>query len=237
MRYLGSKNRIKHQVYETIRNIEYRLTNGNTLPYFEPFCGSLSVTKLFVDGSRSISICDSNIDLILMYKALKQGWKPPINVTKGVYDRFKHAKPSRMRGYVGFNCAYNGKFFGGYIGGYTNGVQHMRYGRNGILDNAKYLKYMNILDATSYDSFNPVGMLIYCDPPYHNRTGYGKQPFDSTKFWKVMRQWSKNNIVIISEERAPADFKCIWKCMLTRPSTHKNIKRVHATECLFMYRY
>jgi len=26
-----------------------------------------------------------------------------------------------------------------------------------------------------------------------------------------MRQWSKKNLVFISEEVAPKDFKCIWK--------------------------
>jgi len=35
--------------------------------------------------------------------------------------------------------------------------------------------------------------------------------FNHNKFWNIIRKWSKNNIVIVSEYTAPKDFKCIWK--------------------------
>ena len=74
---------------------------------------------------------------------------------------------------------------------------------------------MNIdfIDSSSYDTFNPEGFLIYCDPPYKgNKLGISTsyfQSFDHSYFWNVMRKWSKNNLVIISESIAPKDFKKI----------------------------
>ena len=48
-----------------------------------------------------------------------------------------------------------------------------------------------------------------------------------------MRKWSVNNTVIISEENAPEDFKCIWELPVSR-SIKANDKST-STEKLFMY--
>ena len=54
--------------------------------------------------------------------------------------------------------------------------------------------------------------MIYCDPPYADTTGYsGVDAFDSSKFWDVMREWSKTNTVYVSEFNAPADFEAVWE--------------------------
>ena len=47
-------------------------------------------------------------------------------------------------------------------------------------------------------------------PPYANTTKYtGVPDFDSEEFWNVMREWSKNNDVYISEYEAPDDFESV----------------------------
>lgn len=52
--------------------------------------------------------------------------------------------------------------------------------------------------------------LIYCDPPYKNTTKFtGTPEFDTDEFWEVMRKWSKNNDVYISEYETPNDFECV----------------------------
>jgi site-specific DNA-adenine methylase len=53
-------------------------------------------------------------------------------------------------------------------------------------------------------------MLIYCDPPYKHTQGYSAGGFEDEKFWNKMREWSKDNVVFISEESAPKDFKVVW---------------------------
>jgi DNA adenine methylase len=48
-------------------------------------------------------------------------------------------------------------------------------------------------------------MLIYCDPPYRDTTGYAATGvFDHNEFWDVMRQWARqDNTVFVSEYTAP----------------------------------
>ena len=88
----------------------------------------------------------------------------------------------------------------------------------------------------SYDSFNPNNALIYCDPPYFNRAGYSTGDFNHKKFWDKIRQWSDNNICVISEETAPKDFDVIWQQDYTRGAGFKGGKAKITKEKLFMYK-
>jgi site-specific DNA-adenine methylase len=87
----------------------------------------------------------------------------------------------------------------------------MKEGYDGLMDILPDIKNVKFENA-SYDDFEPENYLIYCDPPYRNNNLTSKyfNSFDHEKFWNVMRKWSKNNIVIISESSAPRDFKKIW---------------------------
>lgn len=54
--------------------------------------------------------------------------------------------------------------------------------------------------------------LIYCDPPYFGTKQYGvSKDFNHLEFWQWVREQSKNNIVLVSEETAPEDFTSIWE--------------------------
>ena len=60
------------------------------------------------------------------------------------------------------------------------------------------------------------------------------EDFDFDTFWQTMRQWSKHNLVFISEYEAPKDFVCVWeKKMKTCFNDGDRKKR---TEKLFMYK-
>lgn len=77
--------------------------------------------------------------------------------------------------------------------------------------------------------------LIYCDPPYKDTTSYfNANGFDYDEFWQVMRDCSKNNIVLISELDAPDDFDCIWQKDVSRSINAPDKKR--AVEKLFIYK-
>ena len=78
----------------------------------------------------------------------------------------------------------------------------------------------------SYEKHNPKNTLIYCDTTYKDTIGYSgtKKVFDHEIFWNTIRKWSKNNMVIISEETAPDDFKCIWKKKYSRGRGFKTKK-------------
>lgn len=62
--------------------------------------------------------------------------------------------------------------------------------------------------ACDYASVAARGALIYADPPYLGTTDYDA-PFDHPAFWDWCRVMSQENIVIVSEERAPPDFACV----------------------------
>ena len=72
-------------------------------------------------------------------------------------------------------------------------------------------------------------------PPYENTNKYyAVDKFDSKKFWDNVRRWSKHNIVIVSEFKAPKDFVCIWsKDKVTNWGENKPCK---ITERLFIHK-
>ena len=55
--------------------------------------------------------------------------------------------------------------------------------------------------------------VIYADPPYANKGGYG-MAFDNVEFWKWCRQ-PRRPLLIISEYSAPPDFIGIWAKQVT----------------------
>lgn len=57
----------------------------------------------------------------------------------------------------------------------------------------------------------PCNALIYCDPPYVDTTKYSTGKFNTNHFWETVREWSQNNIVFVSEYKAPDDFTAVWQ--------------------------
>jgi site-specific DNA-adenine methylase len=95
----------------------------------------------------------------------------------------------------------------------------MDEGKRGVLSIKADIADVRFLPASSYETHHPTGMTIYADPPYAGNKLGGKtgvfQSFNHKEFWHVMRKWSKNNLVVISESRAPSDFKRIWSATST----------------------
>ena len=48
-----------------------------------------------------------------------------------------------------------------------------------------------------------------------------------------MREWSQNNVVVISEYSAPEDFRCIWKQNVKLDIRDANNKKKNRVEKLF----
>jgi len=106
--------------------------------------------------------------------------------------------------------------------------------KNNILQQADKLVDTWFLHKDYRDWNELNNCVIYCDPPYANTKQYANAlKFDYEEFWNTMREWSKNNIVLISEENAPDDFKCIWQQEVSR-SIKANDKS-KSVEKLFTY--
>lgn len=222
MSYQGGKQKLGKRIYKVINTIEEYFENDNKLPYLEPFVGFCGVMKHFgKDNNRKLSGSDANKNVIAMWKATQKGWKPPTNCTKTHYENLKKSKKiSAEKGFIGVACSYSGIFFVGFRGTQTfkssskrktNVVNSAAMTARSVNKMAKMLKHVNF-KASRYQNLKPKNMLIYCDPPYvlndYQQSGFFN--FNHEEFWNIMRQWSENNIVVISEYKAPKDFKSIW---------------------------
>lgn len=189
-----------------------------------------------------------------MLKRVQSGQPLYEEVSKDLYDKprtdFNNGDTSEFEdweiGNIGFIASFNGRWFdGGYAKtGYEktkNGLRLRNYyqeGKNNILIQSPDLKDINfaVCDYKEaielpYDS----GVVIYWDSPYQGTKQYANAlTFDYNEFWQVMREWSKNNIVLISEQNAPNDFECLWEQEVSR--SIKTVDKSKSTEKLFKYK-
>jgi DNA adenine methylase len=204
MRYLGGKTKNAKAITDILKQ-------HKGLKFFEPFCGGLNIS-VKMEG-YDLHLNDKNSKLIDMYKALISGeFKLPDKpILKAEYDALRNSEDSHLKTFVSFALSYGGKEWGGYdsyydkrneVGKTTRMAARSLTSKINKVKNAKWY-------SRDYKTFNPKGFLIYCDPPYINTTGY-KEGIDYDEFWNTMREWSKDNIVYISEWEAPDDFEIVW---------------------------
>lgn len=240
MKYMGSKSRIAQYIVPIIQQY---IDSNNIESYLEPFIGGANVIDKIKCKNKYGS--DKQKYLISLYQNLDKIVTLPEFVTKEHYSEVRecfnkdlHMFEDWYIGAIGFLASYNGRFFdGGYAGLVKTkiGTERNYYAeakRNlekqledlkGIVFN--YSDYKDIEDISGY--------LIYCDPPYKDTKQYGvSKGFDYDMFWDWVREKSKENIVLISEQQAPKDFKSIWKQDVKR--TVDNTKRVNVIENLFI---
>jgi len=235
MKYQGGKHKIGTILAKIINDkVNTNIVDG----YFEPFCGSLGVFKNMIKYDYKKYIAnDLQPDLILMWKELQRDKLDlPDNFSEELWIKLKASpSPNELKAVAGYGMSYGGQYFSGYIQKHSNnsGRDFYKEFKNSILKIKKQLQRREIeYYNKNYYDFKPVNMLIYCDPPYKNTTGYKVGKFDSDMFWNIMREWSKNNYVFISEEEAPDDFEVIWEQDKRRTLNSK--VREHKTEKLFV---
>lgn len=153
------------------------------------------------------------------------------------YQTLDGSYPDWYIGAVGFLASYNGKFFGGRagvvktkIGTYRNYYDEAKRNVLAQLTNLRDVEFGEV-DYRSLDLNYFQGGVIYCDIPYLNTTGYENE-FDHTEFWKWAEQASKTNVVFVSEQQAPENWKSIWSQPVKR--TLDNASRQDITENLFI---
>ena len=242
---MGSKSRIAKHIVPIIQRY---IDENNIKKYYEPFVGGANIIDK-IDCPKKIG-SDLNKYLIALLKHVAEGGELYETVDKELYDKartaFNNGDTSEFEdwqvGNIGFIASYNGRWFdGGYAkAGYEktkNGERYRDYYReakDNLLNQAKSLKGI-IFQAQDYREANPCGCVIYCDPPYANTKQYANaRDFDYEEFWQTMRNWSKNNIVLISEQNAPDDFECIWEQEVSR--SIKAADKSKSTEKLFKWR-
>lgn len=238
MHYMGGKSRIAKQLTEVI--LEYAESRDVLV---EPFMGAANMTVALAPHFDRVYAYDIHEDLILMWRAVQNGWVPPTETSKEEYYLLKDSSPSPLRGFLGFGMSFGGKWFAGYTGGGNpqeiEEVKRLRPGsqsnyikpaRNGVM---KLVDHSNItVTLSSYLKIpTPRNAVIYCDPPYQQTTGY-KHSFDHGEFWKTMDEWSATNQVFVSSEQAPSNWETIWEKQV-KGTLNKNSNVQPRTEKLF----
>lgn len=238
MKYLGAKHLIGNYIATYIHSIvNPDIVDG----YFEPFSGSLGVFKQMIKYRYKKYIAsDLQPDIILMWKKLQRDKLDlPDNFSEKTWNELKHApSPNALKAVAGFGMSFGGQYFSGYIQKHAKDSNRDFYKefKNSLNKIQELIQKPNIkFYNKSYESWNPVNMLIYCDPPYKNTVGYQTGDFDHNKFWEIMRKWSKKNYVFISEEKAPKDFKVVWEKRKRR--TLNSEIRSYKIEKIFVYKH
>ena len=242
---MGSKSRIAKYIVPIIQDY---IDKNNIDTYIEPCVGGANVIDKIHCKTKIGS--DKNKYLIALLRRVQLEESLIEEVPKELYNRariaFNNGDTSEFQdweiGNIGFLASYNGRWFdGGYAKtGYEkikNGYRLRNYyqeAKNNILAQAPNIKNVEFraCDYRVYD--NVSDCVIYVDPPYQGAKQYVNAiKFNYDEFWEAMRKWSKNNIVLISEQHAPDDFCCIWEQEVSR--SIKATDKSKAMEKLFKY--
>jgi DNA adenine methylase len=225
--YHGGKKRIGKKLAEAIYNeslLQEDLCDFTIKGYCEPFSGMLGVyqhiPELFGEHSPKLKYkaSDINKSVIMMWKEAQHDWKPPNKkISKKKFNQLKYdGKFSADKGFIGHMYTYRGVFFDGY---FAHNMSKINHNARNVVTIAEKLKNVDF-SSGDYKKFSRIkNHIIYCDPPYQDtqqRFYIGNQyknrlEFDSELFWDWCRMMSKNNIVFVSEYKAPRDFKLLWK--------------------------
>lgn len=228
MRYLGGKSKTRKQISAFLESVR-----KSDQIYFEPFVGGAWVLQE-MSGKRIAS--DGNKALIAMYKALQSGWIPPTFVSEEDWRKWRYMQElttDPMQAFCRFGCGFGGDWMGGYACS-EGKTCYAQTSHNSLMKQLPKIKDVHFIDGL-FQEHNPEGMLVYCDPPYQGTTQYGAfTGFDHNAFWDKMREWSRNNTVVISEYNAPNDFKCVAEFSSQMGMTTGN-ERPKRIEKLFMY--
>lgn len=239
MKYMGSKARLAKELVPFLQ----MLLNDNYAEidsYIEPFGGGMNVIDKIVFPKRKAS--DANKYLIALFQHLQSGGVLLEDVDREFYNKVRASYNAQdneyedwLVGNVGFIASFNGRWFDG---GYAKASETRNYYQEAKRNIEHQVSALSDVEFSckDYRDIQREGVnVIYCDPPYQETKGYAtSQGFDFDEFWQVMREWSKTDFVLISEQQAPEDFVSIWEKDVLRSIKARGKSR--QTEKLFVYK-
>lgn len=181
--------------------------------YVEPFCGSCAVGRK-QNNSRIFNDIDNDLTNFL-YNLVNTDYLPPKYLTKEYYYELKelyknkNSNDNSIKSDIGY-ASFFGSFGGKKWGGYANDKHGRIYSHEQYIDSVRLKEELKdaIITNKKYTELNIKNAIIYCDPPYINTQKY-QNDFDHDEFWEIAKQWSKDNIVLVSERTCPNDYKVL----------------------------
>ena len=232
MKYYESKSKIANSILSFIHS--YIMLN-NIDTYIEPFVGGCNIIDKVVCTNKFAY--DKNKYLIELLRYLQNGGELPDEITreqymdcKAHYNANDKYYPDWLLGAVGFLAGTGNKL---YDGTYINSRSDYKDEKEALIEQIRSLTDVEF-NCEDYKNLHPKNCLIYSDPPCSGSKGYESvsKEFNYKEFWDIMREWSKDNIVLISEKCAPDDFDIIWEQETDNTSDTKN----RVTEKLFIHK-
>lgn len=241
MKYMGSKSKVAKYIVPVIQKY---IDDSRAWAYIEPFCGGCNVIDKIHAPKRFAH--DKQEHLIELFRNLDRLEELPEFVTKEHYVEVRRCFYEQTEdfekwyvGAIGYLASYNGRFFDGGYAGIVQTAEGIRNYYDEALRNlksqAKDLKDVEFI-CGDYRLINTQGAVIYCDPPYEGTKEYEtNRKFNYEEFWRWVRKMSVENIVLVSSNKAPEDFECIWSKHVYR-TINTSRSPTQATEKLFIMR-
>lgn len=239
MVYMGSKAKYASSIVPLLQKI---IDKEGITQYIEPFVGGANIidkihcdTKIGYDKSyalialhqqaqKDIAAIPQHGDSDWWYTAkdmYRTAAGNPVVIDEAVMPKWKI-------GAIAFLASFsNGGFARGYAKNKDNRDYYNEAYRN-LVQQAAQPTYRDIQFKWLADySQMPqtTGALIYCDPPYEGTKTYGyafETSFDYYHYWNWVREQSKTNFVVCSEQNFPSDFGLIWVRDVTRTNGSDN---------------
>ena len=213
MQYLGGKSRLAKEIAEIVN------TERGDRPFWDPFCGGLSVSVALAKGGPGV-VSDVNPALIALYSAVRDGWNPPETLTEEEYRAARRLPDTDpIKAFAGFGCSFGGRWFQGYARGAGN---YARAASRSLRRDLAALPGCRIVCHSFLDETpRPLDLVIYCDPPYAGTKPYEGAPrFDHALFWSRVQGWERAGVpCFVSEYACPIPHRVVWS------KTHKSSVR------------
>ena len=242
MVYMGSKAKYAKYIVPILQKI---IDDNNIDTYIECFVGGANIIDKIKCKNR-IGYDRSDTLIALLQEAQKGMEYVLQDGSRELWDKGKgYVKDGIMPedmtlaeiGAMEFLASYS---HGGFPRGYAKNSETRNYfkeARNNLENQAADLKDI-VFKVQDYKDFEPVsGAVIYLDPPYQGTKFYGyanQEKMDYDHFWNWVRDLSKDNYVLVSEQSAPDDFETIWEQKVIRTTNKEN--NFKAVEKLFKYK-
>lgn len=214
MRYIGSKEKIASDIVGMIQS--YIMLN-NIETYIEPFVGGLNIIDKVICTNKYGY--DNNKLLVELINSIKNGKELPDKISLEQYIDYKAHYKNGDKYYedykiaaVGYLTSVSGEIYDDKYITLENKDGLYESNKEQLLNQIEKIRDTEIM-YSDYLNIDASGCLIYCDPPSSNRKLRStlEKRFDTSRFWSKAREWSKNNIVLISSTEAPDDFDVIWE--------------------------
>lgn len=212
MRYMGGKYWIAKRLAALVAGAR----RAGQLAW-DPFCGGLSMS-VALSAIGPVRSSDKNPALIALYNAVRNGWEPPVRVSRADYCAARALPDSApLKAFCGYGCSFSGKWFAGYV---KPSAPHLirRGPRKGVLrpahphraaarsikrDVAAVRGPIEALDFLSIEP-HPIDAVLYLDAPYRGVCGFPEVgAFDHDRFVELVRGWSRYVHVFVSEYMFP----------------------------------